>query len=124
MQSDIAERKEENIGAQMAFLRTKRPQQLAHERETKKASGTAEKLARELAGTETRLAHLDASVTSKPDPPPDFTKIPVSTTAKPITKPYKKSDFKYPPAFQYPPAFKYPTGKPPLPPDAPLSFAA
>ena len=97
LKGSIAERiEEENIGANMAFLRTKTVQQLARQRETKKAGGIAEKLERELAGTETRLAHLDASVTSKPDPPPDFTKIPISTKAKPITKPYRQSDFKYP----------------------------
>ena len=104
LKGSIAERiEEENIGANMAFLRTKTVQQLARQRETKKAGGIAEKLERELAGTETRLAHLDASVTRTPDPPPDFTKIPVSATTKPITKPYRQSDFKYPPVSRVPP---------------------
>ena len=91
LKGDIAEREEENIArAQMAFLRTQRVQQLARQRETKKAGGVADKLARALAGAETRMkqadAHLDASVTRTPDPPPDFTKIPVSATAKPSRK--------------------------------------
>ena len=50
LKGSIAERKEENIGAQIAFLRTQRVQQLAHERETKKAGGIAEKLEREESG--------------------------------------------------------------------------
>ena len=47
LKGSIAERiEEENIDAQMAFLQTKRVQQLARQRETKKAGGIAEKLAR------------------------------------------------------------------------------